>query len=224
MVVQRDSQSILAIVVIGLICSGCVSTDISSGTPLEIAIEKQQNIENLAYIEILTLNIVNETRAIEYDVLLQKPDRFRKIEKSDSFTRLKIVSNGDVVWIYDPEKNNVLVRHLTPSEKRPAPAIYTLLTDNITKNYTVEEQGIESINSIPVYKVKLTPHELDREDNTKEYVLWIDSKNMTSLKLQSYDKGNLVLTLEYRNYSMNCVINDDEFTFTIPDGASVVYA
>ena len=112
MVVQRDSQSILAIVVIGLICSGCVSTDISSGTPLEIAIEKQQNIENLAYIEILTLNIVNETRAIEYDVLLQKPDRFRKIEKSDSFTRLKIVSNGDVVWIYDPEKNNVLVRHL----------------------------------------------------------------------------------------------------------------
>ncbi len=48
--------------------------------------------------------------------------------------------------------------------------------------------------------------------------------NMTPLKLQSYDKGNLVLTLEYRNYSMNCVINDDEFTFTIPDGASVVYA
>ena len=42
--------------------------------------------------------------------------------------------------------------------------------------------------------------------------------------MQSYDKGNLVLTLEYRNYSMNCVINDDEFTFTIPDGASVVYA
>lgn len=65
---------------------------------------------------------------------------------------------------------------------------------------------------------------MDREDNTKEYVLWIDSKNMTPLKLQSYDKGNLVLTLEYRNYSMNCVINDDEFTFTIPDGASVVYA
>jgi len=30
--------------------------------------------------------------------------------------------------------------------------------------------------------------------------------------------------LEYRNYSMNCVIYDDEFTFTIPDGASVMYA
>ncbi len=83
---------------------------------------------------------------------------------------------------------------------------------------------MESINSTLVYKVKLTPHELDREDNAKEYLLWIDSKNMTPLKLQSYDKGNLVLTLEYRNYSMNCVIHDDEFTFTIPDGASVMYA
>jgi len=42
--------------------------------------------------------------------------------------------------------------------------------------------------------------------------------------MQSYDKGNLVLTLEYRNYSMNCVIHDDEFAFAIPDGASVMYA
>jgi len=85
----------------------------------------------------------------------------------------------------------------------------------------VEE--MESLNSTSAYKVKLTPHELDSED-TREYLLWIDSMSMVPLKLQSYDKGNLVLTLEYRNYSMNCVINDDEFTFTIPDGASVVYA
>lgn len=115
----------------------------------------------------------------------------------------------------------MLIRNLTSSEKTPEPAIYALLVDNITKNYMVEE--MESLNSTSAYKVKLTPHELDSED-TREYLLWIDSMSMVPLKLQSYDKGNLVLTLEYRNYSMNCVINDDEFTFTIPDDASVVYA
>ncbi|MFW5638481.1 MAG: LolA family protein [Methanoculleus sp.] len=221
MTVQRHSQSISVIVVLGLVCSGCVDTGTDSGTPLEKAIQKQQNIENLTYIETLTLNIGNETRAIEYDVILQKPNKFRRIEKSGPYICSEIVSNGDVVWIYDPEENTVLIRNLTSSEKTPEPAIYALLVDNITKNYMVEE--MESLNSTSAYKVKLTPHELDSED-TREYLLWIDSMSMVPLKLQSYDKGNLVLTLEYRNYSMNCVINDDEFTFTIPDGASVVYA
>jgi outer membrane lipoprotein-sorting protein len=223
MTVQGHFQSILVIVVLGLVCSGCVDTGIGSGTPLEKAIEKQQNIENLTYIETLTLSIDNETRAIEYDVILQRPDKYRRIEKSGPYICSEIVSNGDVVWIYDPEKNAVLIRNLTASEKRPEPAIYALLTDNITKNYIVEEHEMESLNSTPVYKVKLTPHELDSED-TREYLLWIDSRSAIPLKLQSYDMGNLILTLEYRDYSVNCVINDDEFTFTIPDGASVVYA
>ena len=92
----------LVIVVLGLVCSGCVDTGPDSGTPLEKTIEKQQNIENLAYIETLTLNIDNETRAIEYDVILQKSGKFRKIERSGSSIHSEIVSNGHIVWIYDP--------------------------------------------------------------------------------------------------------------------------
>jgi hypothetical protein len=38
------------------------------------------------------------------------------------------------------------------------------------------------------------------------------------------ERDSIVLQSLYRNYSGNCVLNDDEFTFTIPDGASVVYA
>jgi len=31
---------------------------------------------------------------------------FERLKKVTLLLRLKIVSNGDVVWIYDPEKNN----------------------------------------------------------------------------------------------------------------------
>jgi len=222
MTAQWHPQLVL-IMVLGLVCSGCVSTGADTDTFLEKVAEEQQNIESLAYTETLTFHLGDKTRNIEYDVLLKKPDKFRKIERSGSDVRSEIVSNGSIVWIYDPEKNTVFIRNLTPSEKIPEPVAYALLTDNISEKYMIKNQEMESLNSTQAYKVKLIPLQPNSE-NVRECLLWIDSDNLTPLKLQSWDKGDPLLTLEYRNYSMNCVINDDEFTFTIPDGASVVYA
>lgn len=154
--------------------------------------------------------------------LLKKPDKFRRIEKSGSFIRSEITSNGDIVWIYDPEKNTVFIRNLTSSEKLPEPAIYALLNDNIFEKYMVTGQEMESNNPTPAYKIELASHESDNED-TREYLLWIDPDGLIPLKLESWDKGNPVLTLEYRDYSINCTTNDSDFTFTIPDDASVMY-
>ena len=211
----------LIIVVFAFICSGCMDSDIDANTLLEQVTESQQNIESLAYIETLTMYIGNETRTVEYDVRLKKPDKFRRIERSGSFTHSEIVSNGEEIRIYDPIKNVVLIRNQTPSEKIPEPAIYTFMT-NITEKYTIEDPEMESINSTQVYRVKLIPHELDN-GSAREYLIWIDSNNLIPLKLQSYYEGNLVLSLEYRNYSINSITNDDEFSFTVPYGASEVY-
>jgi len=223
MTIQRQFLFTLVIVVFGLVCSGCVGTGVDLDTPLEKAAEKQRSIESLTYIETLSLNLNNETMAVEYDVRLKKPDKFRRLETSGSFIRSEIVSNGDVVWIYDPEKNTVLIRNMTPSEKIPEPAIYAFLTGNISEKYVIEYQEMESLNSTPIYKIKLTPHKLNNED-IREYLLWIDSDNLIPLKLESWDNGNPVLTLEYRDYLVDYITSDDEFTFTIPDGVSVVYA
>ncbi len=222
MATKRYNQVILIIVLLGLVCYSYMSTGTDADTLLENTIEKQASVGSQDYIETLTFHIGNETRTVEYEVLFKEPNKFRRIERSDAMIRSETVSNGDVVWIYDPEKNTVLIRNLESSEKIPEPAIYALLTANISEKFIIEDQRIESLNSIPVYKVKLTPHELDTE-NTREYLLWIDSDNLIPLKLQSLNKGNPLLTLEYREYWANYIINDDEFTFVIPDGASVVY-
>jgi outer membrane lipoprotein-sorting protein len=213
----------LIVALIGPFCSGCLETNADAETLLRNTAEKQVDIKSLTYIEILTFHIGKETRTVEYDVTLKTPDKFRKIERIDSILRSEIVSNGDIVWIYDPEVNVVFIRNLTPSEKMPEPAIYALLTDNITETYRIEDQEVGSLNSISVRKVKLSPHELDNE-NMREYLMWIDSESLTPLKLESLDMGKPMLTLEYQDYSINCITDDNEFTFAIPDGASAVYA
>jgi len=222
MTTQQRYQFIVVIVLLGLVCSGCLETGADADTLLQNTTEKQASAESLAYIEKLTIYIGNETEIIEYDVLLKKPDKFRRIEKSGSFIRSEITSNGDIVWIYDPEKNTVFIRNLTSSEKLPEPAIYALLNDNIFEKYMVTGQEMESNNPTPAYKIELASHESDNED-TREYLLWIDPDGLIPLKLESWDKGNPVLTLEYRDYSINCTTNDSDFTFTIPDDASVMY-
>lgn len=135
MKLQWHTQFLLIILVFALICSGCMDSDIDANTLQERVTESQQNIESLAYIETLTMYIGNETRTVEYDVRLKKPDKFRRIERSGSFTHSEIVSNGEEIRIYDPMKNVVLIRNQTPSEKIPEPAIYTFMT-NITEKYT----------------------------------------------------------------------------------------
>ncbi len=222
MTTQQRYQFVVVIVLLGLVCSGCLETDADVDTLLQKTAEKQVNAESLAYIEKLTLYIGNETEVIEYDVLLKKPDKFRKIEKSGSFIRSEITSNGDIVWIYDPEKNIVFIRNLTSSEKLPEPAIYVLLNDNISEKYMVIGQEMEPHYSTPAYKIELASRESDNED-TREYLLWIDPDGLIPLKLESWNKGNPVLTLEYRDYSINYTADDSDFTFTIPDDASVMY-
>jgi outer membrane lipoprotein-sorting protein len=58
--------------------------------------------------------------------------------------------------------------------------------------------------------------------SAKEYLVWVDSNNLIPLKLQRYYEGNFLLSLEYQNHLINYIPNDDEFSFTIPCGASEV--
>jgi hypothetical protein len=54
---------------------------------------------------------------------------------------------------------------------------------------------------------------------------------LTSIKIEVFNRAKVIsyrgnyqaVTLEYPKYSINCITNDNEFTFTIPDGAYEVY-
>jgi len=150
------------------------------------------------------------------------PDKFRIIERSGATTQSEVVANGDRIWIYNPKSNTVFIRNQTLSEKIPEPAIHTLITDALTEKYTVEYQETKSLNSTHIRKMKLVSRESGNEDAT-EYLLWIDSDLLIPLKLISYRGDYQAVTLEYPDYSINCITNDDKFTFTIPDGAYEVY-
>lgn len=215
----------LIIVVLGIVCSavcGCLGTAVDTDMLLEKVAEKQQNIDSLAYVETLTLNIKNDTRTVEYDVHLKMPDKFRIIEKSGATTQSEVVANGDRIWIYNPKSNTVFIRNQTLSDKMPEPAIHSLISDTLIGKYTVEYQETESLNSTHIRKMKMVSRDSGNEDAT-EYLLWIDADHLIPLKLISYRGDYQAVTLEYPDYSINCITNDDEFTFTTPDGAYVVY-
>lgn len=50
---------------------------------------------------------------------------------------------------------------------------------------------------------------------------WFTPDHSLELEIYRPDGG---LYLEYQDYSINCITDDNEFTFAIPAGASVVYA
>jgi hypothetical protein len=53
------------------------------------------------------------------------------------------------------------------------------------------------------------------------YLNWFTPDHSLELEIYRPDGS---LYLEYQDYSINCITDDNEFTFAIPAGASVVYA
>jgi len=222
MKIQEILSFVSILTVLMIICTaGCIGTTVGANTLLEKVAKTQQNTDCLAYVETLTMNIKNETRTIEYDVQVKMPDKFRIIERNGTMIQSEVVANGERIWIYNPKSNTVLVRNQTLSEKIPEPAIHTMITDTLTEKYIIDFDDTESLNSTPVRKIKLVPRE-SGSDGVTEYQLWIDSEHLIPVKLISFMRDTQALTLEYPEYSINCLTDDNEFTFTLPAGVHEV--
>lgn len=51
--------------------------------------------------------------------------------------------------------------------------------------------------------------------------VWLDNRNWVPLKIETYQNGELVMSMEYRDIEFNVDIPNSTFEFEIPEGATV---
>ncbi len=130
--------------------------------------------------------------------------------------RKYIISNGDTLWIYEPENEQVIKSNVKGSELNNAAKVL-FGKEDLFKEYNVELE-----KAVPKYgktALNLTPKSKDAA--YKKIVLYLN-ENYDLTATDMIDGFDNINTIVYKNIVKNQLINDIFFNFTIPEGVEVI--
>jgi outer membrane lipoprotein carrier protein len=166
-----------------------------------------------------TQTIVNRSGKVsnpaEGTFAFARPGKFRWVYQKPY--EQSIVGDGDKLWIYDKDLNQVTVRQLGASLGQ-SPAAILAGSDDLEKNFTLKDggtdNGVEWLEATP--KSKDTTFELVRIGFKSE------GGTMTVATMELHDTFGQTSVLNFGKIERNPSLPADTFQFTPPKGADVI--
>jgi outer membrane lipoprotein carrier protein len=152
---------------------------------------------------------VSQTASGEF--LLERPGKFRwTVEKP--YKQL-LVGDGQRVWIYDEDLNQVIVRKIGEA-LGSTPAALLAGSQDVEKAFTWKDlpaaDGLEWLSATPISK----------ETTFAEIRLGFDAKGLAALEL--LDAFGQKSVVRFTSFERNPKLPASSFTFTPPKGADVI--
>jgi outer membrane lipoprotein carrier protein len=144
---------------------------------------------------------------------LSSPNQFKWVYENPA--PQLIIANGDKVWIYDEDLDQVTIRQ-QDSTQNP---LYVLLNKAQTEdNYIIENAQSEDRQDKKINWISLTPKA--PSDEIKQVWVGVLENNIKILKLKN-QLDNIVV-FEFNQMLKNPLLSEDFFTFNVPDGVDVI--
>jgi len=142
---------------------------------------------------------------------LQRPGKFRWDYKKPYIQQ--IIGDGEKVWLYDPDLNQVTVRTIGKA-LGSSPAALLAGSKEIERAFTLsdEDKGddLEWVLAIPN----------DKESGFEKVMLGF--KNDVLVKMELYDSFAHLTNIEFNKFERNPKLTPQTFRFAVPTGADVV--
>ncbi|NEU29259.1 DUF4367 domain-containing protein [bacterium LRH843] len=188
---------------------------------IENAVKAQENIESY-YAEVKSsFQIEGESESSSYKEWNAKPNKHR-LEMDDGYV---YVSNGEKSWSYDKNENIVTTfdEPSDMSEEMPSESemIREMLTEMMNSNHVIVG-GKETIANRTTIHLSLEPKEGQEDEFLigSNYDIWIDAETYMPLKMK-WDSEDFLSETEYTHIDYNIDIDENIFTFDIPESATV---
>jgi outer membrane lipoprotein carrier protein len=144
-------------------------------------------------------------------MLLLRPGRFRW-DYTKPYQQL-IVANGEKVWLYDVDLEQVTVKKMDAA-LGSTPALLLSSDAKIEENFTVNEMGGEH----DLAWVELTPK--NKEGGFERLALGFDEHNLKRMEL--LDSFGQLTRLTFTNIERNPELDPAQFDFVPPQGVDVI--
>lgn len=128
-----------------------------------------------------------------------------------------IISDGNRVWTYSKERNQVILDLLTKSKEHQLPKDILL---KYTENSRVELLGESVIGGTPCFELKFTPK--DEDAFIMSTKLWVDKNKLVTLRIEQEDINENITRYDLEKIKMNPPLENALFSFTIPADAEVI--
>jgi outer membrane lipoprotein-sorting protein len=197
--------------IVGIFFAGCTEQQVNEISAEEIAKKMQEKYESIKSMEadvLITMNIMGQTKAMQYKYAFEKPNKFY-MENDDAL----IVCDGKTYYSYDKKKNQYTMMEIKGEENDIFNPDYGKLIKSMLKNYNVSYLGEEHYNGRKCYILEL----ISKENPEEKMEMYVDEEYWQPLKIEMDG-----ITIEYKNVKFNVDIPDERFKFTPPEGAKLM--
>lgn len=173
--------------------------------------EKLQSLQ-ADFVQNYTWSLAGETQVLEGKLYLKKGDRYRV----ETATQI-IVTDGETVWTYSPEKQQVLIDRLSKSAENPLPRE---LLVKYARDFKAKLLGIEKPGKAEWYRLQFVPR--DEDSFIREVTAWIEKDTWLARKIEQHDINDNITVYELKNLQRDVGLADNFFIFKIPEDVEVV--
>ena len=128
-----------------------------------------------------------------------------------------MVSNGTYIWMYSPAENTVKTANI-PESAQTNRSRDALFLKDLVDTCTIVPNGAETISGRQCYRITATPDDASMPMSVE---VWLDKWNFVPLNIETYQNGELMMSMEYQDIEFNVDIPNSTFEFEIPEGATV---
>ncbi|MEA1868787.1 MAG: outer membrane lipoprotein carrier protein LolA, partial [Euryarchaeota archaeon] len=205
---------LIAIVGISLLMAGCVDDKLTSEQIEQQIMAHQDSVQSFTCNMVMTSN--NETIVTDYAYKQPNMIRMEYTEPSEVAGQV-MVSNGTYIWMYDPAENLVTTANI-PESAQTNRSRDALFLKYLVDTCTIVPNGAGTISGRQCYRITATPDDAPMPMSVE---VWLDKWNWMPLKIETYQNGELMMSMEYRDTEFNVDIPNRKFEFEIPEGATV---
>ena len=126
-----------------------------------------------------------------------------------------LVTDGDQVWLYDPDLEQVTIQGLSAQFSRTPALLLSGEVEDIDGQYTVSQVNNENQKTA----FQLVPKSPDSLFDS--LYLAFDARQQLAL-MQLKDSLGQETTLEFKSQQVNQGVSKDDFVFEMPDGVDVI--
>ncbi len=208
--------NILLITIIGisLLMAGCVDNELNPEQLEQQIMAHQDTVQSFACNMVMSSN--NETMVMDYAYKQPNMIRMEYTEPSEVAGQI-MVSNGTHIWMYDPSENLVKTANI-PEYAQTNRSRDALFLKDLIDTCTIDPNGAGTVAGRQCYRITATPDDAFMPMSVE---VWLDRWNFMPLKIETYQDGELLMSMEYQDIEFNVDIPNSTFEFEIPEGATV---
>ena len=162
-----------------------------------------------------TLKAMDITDTAEGRLLIKRPDKMRW--EYETPEKQLVITNGDSLWIYRPDDNQVMIGSAPDFFKGGKGASFLSDIRRIRKHFAVSLGDVQKGDH---YTLKLIP--MDEKLDIVSILMTISAASFEVTEVTTANSYGDQTHIKFDGYRFNLHPDDAEFVFNIPEGADVV--